>query len=234
MRRRLLLTGGALTWAIGARAQGSDAGLLLPAGALEALRRAHNVPGVSVAVATESGVAWGGAGVAHGDAPVRADTLFQAASISKTLTAVAVLRLAEQGRLDLDSDVNAYLRSWHLPDSPLAGGEKVTLRRIAGHIAGINVPGFPGYAADAALPTLADVLDGRPPANTPAIRIAARPGQRYSYSGGNAGFKSFLFADPRGQRAAAIMANGENGERLWLALAAAICDAYGWPRTRAS
>jgi len=65
MRRRLLLTGGALAWAVGA---------------LDARRQALAVPGISVAVATADGIAWGGAGVAHGSTPVQAGTLFQAAS----------------------------------------------------------------------------------------------------------------------------------------------------------
>ena len=110
--------------------------------------------------------------------------MFQAGSISKPLAAMAALRLAQQGKLSLDADVNTLLTSWKLPAAPVAAGKAVTLRMLLTHTAGITVHGFPGYAQGAPVPTLVQVLNGEKPANTPAIRSEAVPGAGWNYSGG--------------------------------------------------
>ncbi len=111
-------------------------------------------------------------------------TRFQAASISKTVTSSAVLKLVENGTLNLDEDVNLKLQSWKLPESPFTVKDKVNLRGILSHTAGLSVPGFPGYESRSSLPTLKQMLDGKKPSNTPAVRVAAIPGTAWSYSGG--------------------------------------------------
>lgn len=60
--------------------------------------------------------------------PVTSDTLFQAASVSKSVTALAALRLVQEGKLELDEDVNLKLKSWKVPE--FTKNEKVTLRRL--------------------------------------------------------------------------------------------------------
>lgn len=147
---------------------------------------ALHVPGVSIAVIHHGSIDWAqGFGVAGLDgSPVRANTLFQAGSISKPLAAMAVLRLAEEGKLSLDVDVNTLLTSWKLPASSVAEGKPVTLRELLCHTGGLTVHGFPGYEARLPIPTLIQVLDGTPPANSPAIRIEAAPEARWKYSGG--------------------------------------------------
>jgi CubicO group peptidase (beta-lactamase class C family) len=144
------------------------------------------VPGVSIAVIHHGVLEWAeGFGVTRvGGAPVTVETLFQAASISKPVAAMAVLHLAQKGSLSLDADVNNLLSSWKLPSSPIAAGGPVTVRQLLGHTGGINVSGFPGYAVGKPLPTLVQILDGAGPANTPAIRIATPPGTKWDYSGG--------------------------------------------------
>lgn len=111
-------------------------------------------------------------------------TLFQAGSISKPVAALAALRLVEQGKLSLDEDVNAKLVSWKVPGNEFTKEQKVTLRRLLTHSAGLTVHGFPGYAAGAQVPTLVQVLNGEKPANTPAIRVDTVPGRLWRYSGG--------------------------------------------------
>ncbi|HXC96864.1 MAG TPA: serine hydrolase [Edaphobacter sp.] len=145
-----------------------------------------HVPGVSIAVIHHGAIEWAqGFGlVSMGGAPVNAETLFQAGSISKPLAAMATLRLVQQGKLSLDADVNTELTSWKLPDAPVAAGKFVTLRELLTHTGGTTVHGFPGYAADTAVPTLLQVLNGEKPANTAAIRIEAQPGSKWNYSGG--------------------------------------------------
>ena len=145
-----------------------------------------HVPGVSIAVIHGGKLEWarGFGVVAEGGAPVTPDTLFQAASISKPISALAALRLAEAGKLDLDADVNSYLKSWKVPASKFTDDKKVTVRELLSHTAGMTVHGFPGYAGDAPLPTLRQMLDGEPPANTPAIRVDMPPASEWRYSGG--------------------------------------------------
>jgi CubicO group peptidase (beta-lactamase class C family) len=147
-------------------------------------RMAHwGVPGVSVAVIDGGEVAWAKAwGVtdeATGD-PVTPTTLFQAASISKPVAVMGMLRLVEAGRLDLDEPVGSYLSSWALPGH--AFDEPVTLRRLASHTAGTNVHGFPGYAPSAARLATAGVLRGE--GNTAAVVVDLEPGSQWRYSGG--------------------------------------------------
>jgi CubicO group peptidase (beta-lactamase class C family) len=115
---------------------------------------------------------------------VTPDTLFQAASISKSLTAVAVMKAAQNGELDLDADINDLLGSWHLPDSIYTDKNMVTLRRLLGHTAGTNISGFDGYNRASALPTTIQILAGESPANSRAVEVTDTPGSKYRYSGG--------------------------------------------------
>ena len=145
-----------------------------------------NVPGVSIAVIHQGRIEWArGFGVRSiGGAPVNADTMFQAASISKPLSAMAALRLVQQGKLALDTNVNTYLTSWKFPSDPPAAGKPITVRELLTHTAGTTVHGFPGYASTEPVPTLIQVLNGEKPANSPAIRSEAPPGDHWQYSGG--------------------------------------------------
>jgi CubicO group peptidase (beta-lactamase class C family) len=145
-----------------------------------------HIPGVSIAVVHNGVIEWArGYGVKElGGSPVTADTLFQAGSISKPVATLAALRLVQNGKLSLDSDVNAFLTSWKIPPSPAAPGAIVTLRELLTHTAGFTVHGFPGYAANEPVPTLVQVLNGEPPANTPPIRLESVPGSKWNYSGG--------------------------------------------------
>jgi CubicO group peptidase (beta-lactamase class C family) len=150
---------------------------------IEEMRRLH-VPGVSIAVIRDGKIAWArGYGVATKDGPaVTPETLFQAASISKPVTALAALRMVEAHQLSLDADINTALTSWKLPPGP--GGAHATLRQLLSHTAGTTVHGFPGYAQNVPVPTLVQVLDGAPPANTSPVRIDSPPGTAWNYSGG--------------------------------------------------
>ena len=160
--------------------------------------RARRVPGVSVAVVDSFRVVWArGFGVAEwgGAAPVDTGTLFLAGSISKPVTASGALAMVEGGQLALDEDVNQRLTSWKVPESAFTATEKVTLRRILSHSAGLTVWGFPGYARDSAVPTVVQVLDGARPANTKPVRNDTTPGARWMYSGGGYTVAQLLMTD---------------------------------------
>ncbi len=160
------------------------------------------VPGVSVAVWQDFEIAWTKVyGVADRDTgePVTPETLFQAGSISKPVAAAAALALADRGRLGLDAPINDLLASWKLPDNELTADNPVTVRRLLSHTAGTTVHGFPGYAADAQVPTLVQVLDGAPPANTAPIRVDIPPGSQFRYSGGGTTVVQLALMDLEGQ-----------------------------------
>ncbi|MFZ1904210.1 MAG: serine hydrolase [Steroidobacteraceae bacterium] len=166
-----------------------------------------HVPAVSIAVIHDGAVQWArGFGVTRVGGPaVTARTLFQAASISKPVTALAVLRLVQAGKLDLDTDVNRYLKIWRIPADTFTQEHPVTLRELLTHTAGVTVHGFAGYARDAPVPTLIQVLDGAPPANSPAIRVDKTPGTAWRYSGGGYVIVQELLEDVTGTPFAKLM-----------------------------
>ncbi|MFN0104855.1 MAG: serine hydrolase domain-containing protein [Bryobacteraceae bacterium] len=140
----------------------------------------QKTPAVSVAVIRDGAVEWARTyGVA-----ASAGTLFQAASISKPVTAMAALHMAQYGNFGLDENVNEKLTAWKVPDNEFTRTTKVTVRGILSHTAGLTVHGFPGYSEGQAVPMVRQVLDGTPPANTKAVRVDVVPGTLYRYSGG--------------------------------------------------
>ncbi|MGE7774109.1 serine hydrolase domain-containing protein [Chitinophaga sp. NPDC101104] len=145
--------------------------------------KALEIPGVSVAVIRNYKVEWAkGYGYADKEEkrPVTTETLFQAASISKSLNGVAILKLVQDGKLKLDEDINTYLKTWH-PD-PNKG--TITLAHLLSHTAGLTIHGFPGYETTDKLPTPEQVLLGKKPANTSEVKPFAAPGEKMQYSGG--------------------------------------------------
>lgn len=145
------------------------------------------VPGVSVAVIHGGRIEWAkGYGVteAGGTQAVTAFTVFQASSVSKPVSVTGMMLLAQSGLIDINRNVNDYLTSWQLPDNALTVDEKATVRRLMSHTGGTNVSGYAGYPAGSAVPTLLQVLNGAPPADTDPVRVIYKPGSQYSYSGG--------------------------------------------------
>lgn len=147
----------------------------------------YKVPGVTIAVIDDFKIAWVKAyGVKDTETnePVGTDTLFQAGSISKPVAAMAALKKVEQGKIALDENINNRLTTWKLPDNDFTSKKKVTLANLLSHTGGTTVHGFPGYAPGEQIPTLSQILDGAPPANTQAVRVDFEPGTKFRYSGG--------------------------------------------------
>lgn len=167
-----------------------------------------SVPGVSVAVINHGKIEWArgyGLAEAGGNRAVGTETLFQAASISKPVSAAAALHLAEGGKLALDEDVNKKLVGWKLPAGAQTGKSPVTLRTLLNHSAGTTVHGFRGYAADEKLPSLVQLLDGAKPANSDPVRVDTLPGTQWRYSGGGFSIAQLLMSSASGQDFAALM-----------------------------
>ena len=147
----------------------------------------HGIPAMSIAVIEDGKIQWArafGVGERNAGRAITPHTLFQAASVSKLVSAVGALRLVSEQKITLDEDVNRSLRSWKVPDGPQTAQQKVTLRRLLSHSAGLTVEGFSGYAPGAALPNVQQILDGQPPANNAPVRVVNVPGTQFSYSGG--------------------------------------------------
>jgi CubicO group peptidase (beta-lactamase class C family) len=155
-----------------------------------------NVNAVSIAVVRDRKLDWTRTyGFADKERNIAAtpDTLFQAGSISKPIAALAALQRVDAGTLDLDRDVNDYLKTWHLPDNEFTVAHKVTVRNILNHTAGLTVWGFPGYSRDTQIPSTVEVLDGK--GNTPAIRVWKQPDLSWRYSGGGYTILQLLLSD---------------------------------------
>ena len=146
----------------------------------------YGVKGLQIAVVEDGRVDWSGSyGLASPGGPaVDRGTLFQAGSISKPVTALAALRLAQHRRVSLDQDLREILKSWRLPPSEFDETKAVTLREALSHTAGLNMPKFLGYRPGTPLPTAIQTLSGDAPANSGRLLLEAIPGSRWRYSGG--------------------------------------------------
>lgn len=161
----------------------------------------HKIPGVAIAIVRDGQVVRAaGYGVREAGKPgkVDADTLFSVGSVSKVAAATTTLRLVSQGRLDLDSNVDDYLKRWKLPASDGAPHPRVSLRMLMSHTAGLGVHGFADYQPADPLPTLPQVLEGQKPAKNEAVRFKNPPGAVSDYSGGGVTVEQAVIEDATG------------------------------------
>ncbi len=148
--------------------------------------RHYHSPGVSIAVINDFKIEWAqGFGIcdSRSQQPVTTDTIFQSGSISKAIFALGVMQLVQSGHLKLDEDINHYLTTWQIPRNE-NWQPKITLRQILSHTAGLTTDGFAGYLASEVIPTVSQILNGEPPANSEQVRVNIFPGMQFRYSGG--------------------------------------------------
>jgi CubicO group peptidase (beta-lactamase class C family) len=146
------------------------------------------VPAVSVAVIDDGRLAWAhawGIKQAGGDEPVTTETMFQAGSVSKPVTALLALTLVSDGTLQLDRPINQVLRSWQVPDNELTRQVPVTLRHVISHQAGFTPFAYGIGRSEGSMPGMAELLRGGI-RDWPVVTVEFLPGSRHSYS--NSGY----------------------------------------------
>lgn len=145
----------------------------------------YKIPGINISIVKNGEIVWNQAyGVTNLENQKKVDTLtlFQAGSISKPIAALGILKLADQNLIDLDEDVNKYLKGYKIPENKYTKNTKVTLRAILSHTAGLNVSGIEGYQENDKLPTTEELISGK--GNIEKIVVQHKPNTNWSYSGG--------------------------------------------------
>jgi CubicO group peptidase (beta-lactamase class C family) len=158
----------------------------------------YKVNGLSIAVIKDYKIDWVkayGFSDTASKTPVTDKTLFQAASISKSLNAVGVMKLFKSRNLNLFADINTYLTSWKFPYDSLSKGKKINTANLLSHTAGLSVHGFGGYEPGTSIPSVIQILNGEKPANSAAVRSVFEPGIRQQYSGGGIIITQLMITD---------------------------------------
>ena len=172
---------------------------------VQELMKKYYVPGVSVSIVQNFQVigakGYGVADVETG-APVTLDTLFQAASISKPVAAMAALKAVQDGLFGVDQDVNTILKSWKL-DLGEFKDDVVTPAMLLSHTGGTTVHGFGGYAPSGTIPTAHQVLSGE--GNTDRVYVDIGPLSKWRYSGGGVTVMQVALTDTVGRPYADIL-----------------------------
>ncbi|WP_027076084.1 serine hydrolase domain-containing protein [Maribacter antarcticus] len=136
------------------------------------------------------------------------NTVFQVASLSKWVSAFGVMKLVEQGKLDLDAPVGKYLTRWQLPPSEF-NNDDVTIRRLMSHTAGLTdglgysgfKPGVPAQSIEASLTKASDADEGI----SGSVHVGIEPGSAFNYSGGGYTLLQLLVEEVSGQSFASYM-----------------------------
>lgn len=180
----------------------------IPSFNIEDRMKATGIKGLSIAVIKNYRIEWArGYGWADVESkkPVTTTTRFQAASISKSLNSMGMLKLVQQGKIDGEADINNYLKNWKFPYDSVTGSKKINLFQLLSHTAGLDIHGFPGYERTDALPTVPQILNGEKPANTKQVKSLFASGTKFKYSGGGTTITQLMLQDITGQDYAAFM-----------------------------
>lgn len=158
----------------------------------------YKVNGMSIAVVKNYKIEWAkGYGFADVESkiPVTENTIFEPGSISKSVNALALMKLVQNKKINLFDDINHYLSSWKFPYDNKANRKIITLANLLSHTAGLSVPGFGGYKFGDSLPTIYQTLNGQFPANNLAVRSIFEPSNKMEYSGGGTMISQLLLMD---------------------------------------
>jgi len=157
----------------------------------------YHTPAVSIAVVNNGKIEWSrgfGKSDLSNNTLTNTETLFQAGSVSKPIFALTVMKLHEQGVIDLDKNINEYLTSWKIPKNG-NWQPKITFSQLLSHTAGVNIHGFLGYLKNENVPNILQILNGDYPSNTPAVKVNILPNTKFRYSGGGITIAQLAFTD---------------------------------------
>lgn len=148
----------------------------------------YNVPGISIAVIKDFKIVWSkqyGFMDSEIQNPVSDKTIFNVGSLSKGVAALTVLSLVEEGKIELNGDINQQLVSWKIPENEFTKQAIVTPLLLMNHSGGTMFSPGIVYLADN-FPTNLQILNGESPSQTKAVVVDRIPGTEYLYS--NAGY----------------------------------------------
>lgn len=168
----------------------------------------YKVPGLSIAVMDDFDIEWEkyyGVKNIETAQPLTDETIFQAGDLSQFISALGSLYYVEQGKIDLDTDINAYLESWKIPSYDILYKEKITLRRLLTHSAGFFQVEFPGYGHDEPVPDLIQVIKGEKPAENPPLYPTYEPGSEVLRSDAGFVILQLLLEDISGRSFSEVM-----------------------------
>lgn len=111
-----------------------------------------------------------------------AKTLFPSGAQGRPIATFIALRMVQEGRLELDTDINTYLKTWKVPENAFTKQQPVTLRHLLAGTSGFTWQKYMGYPAGTPLPTLEQALRGEAPAQTPPVTVHFLPGSKFGNS----------------------------------------------------
>ncbi len=147
----------------------------------------YDIPALSLAVISAGDIEWGGVyqnPAFYQDQTLDCTSLFQAASLSKPVTFLAAVRMQAADEIDLDKNIQDYLKDYVLPEGKQTAENPITFRNLFSHTSGISAGGYEGYNRSIELPSDQEILQGAAGVNSPAIAVITSPNETLAYSGG--------------------------------------------------
>ena len=161
----------------------------------------YSIPGAAIAIIEDGEIVlqkgYGFADIEKGS-KINTKTGFNIGSISKTVAAWGIMKLVQEGRIDLDAPAETYLTRWQLPASEF-NSDEVTVRRLLSHTAGLSISSVSAGIDYDNLPTLEDWLNGKNEGLGP-VEIIVEPGAKGEYSGGGYGVCQLIIEEVTGQK----------------------------------
>jgi len=151
---------------------------------LIAAMQAYHIPVISYAVINNFAVEYQNILSVDDNISISLTSLFQSASISKMLSSIGVLKLVENGLLNLDDPANKYIKDWQIPENKFTKKNPVLVKHLLNMTSGLSISNFEGYKQNEKLPNLLELLQGKKPANNVPVEVLYEPGSKYSYSNG--------------------------------------------------
>ncbi len=168
----------------------------------------YKIPALSLAVIKQGEIDWSDTYVNKDYAEEQnldCSSIFQVASLSKPVTFLAALRMHTAGQIDLDKNIQEYLKDFQIPQGKHTRENPVTFRNIFSHTSGITAGGYQGYARDLPIPSDLDILRASEGVNSPAIEVLAPPNESLAYSGGGYTLAELAVQDIFGEEFSDIM-----------------------------